>query len=99
MEGSRCDKHKPRGRKNRSGDPFYSSGPWRRLRRARLTAEPLCRSCHEAGRVREGSRVDHILPRADRPDLELEFDNTQSLCESCHNRKTMGENWARWRNP
>jgi 5-methylcytosine-specific restriction protein A len=87
--GARCPKHKGRKSKNRSGDPFYSSRPWRSLRRERLRIEPLCRQCKADGRVRAAEVVDHIEPRSRRPDLELEMDNTQSLCPSCHNRKTM----------
>ena len=66
------------------------------LRREQLTAEPLCRHCKEQGTTREATRVDDILPRVDRPNLELSIDNTQSLCESCHNRKTMEENRGKW---
>lgn len=35
--------------------------------------------------------VDHIKPRCDFPELELEYENTQSLCEGCHNSKTAKE--------
>src|SRR6056297_2629230 len=91
VEGGRCDRHRSTGKKNRPGDPFYSSREWKSLRRERLRSEPVCRHCKKDGRVREASVVDHIVPRCDRPDMELDFDNTQSLCESCHNRKTMTE--------
>lgn len=99
VKGTRCEKHKARGKKNRSGDPFYSSKAWRQVRRERLRIEPTCRYCREMNRVREAGVVDHVLPRSDRPDLELEIDNTQSLCPPCHNRKTMGENQQRWTDP
>lgn len=55
----------------------------------RLADEPLCRSC---GRV--ATVVDHIVPFAERPDLALDYENTQSLCRDCHNVKT-GKDAAR----
>ncbi|WP_350494686.1 HNH endonuclease [Roseiconus lacunae] len=91
VTSGRCDRHKARGSKNRSGDPFYSRKPWRNFRRERLKHEPVCRACKADGRTRAASVVDHIVPRAIRPDLELDWDNTQSLCVPCHNRKTMTE--------
>jgi 5-methylcytosine-specific restriction endonuclease McrA len=48
------------------------------LRRAKLAGE---RHLH----------MDHILPIATHPDLRLELDNAQTLCDWCHRRKTMKE--------
>lgn len=33
---------------------------------------------------RTGLHVDHILPRRDRPDLELDIRNLRILCNKCH---------------
>jgi 5-methylcytosine-specific restriction endonuclease McrA len=45
--------------------------------------------------VKCGSRhrleVDHILSVATRPDLAFDLDNTQTLCGSCHAKKTRQE--------
>ena len=64
-------------------------GPWRRIRRRHLKAEPLCRHCAEAGRTTGATLVDHIVP------LDVggthEASNLQSLCRSCHGRKTLAE--------
>ncbi|MCB1516116.1 MAG: HNH endonuclease [Hyphomicrobiaceae bacterium] len=32
--------------------------------------------------------ADHILERRDRPELELELTNVETLCQACHNAKT-----------
>lgn len=77
---------------NRAGDPFYWSPAWKALRAARLALDRrLCRSCERNGATAEATEVDHVLPRAARPDLELALNNLESLCKSCHSRKTMGE--------
>lgn len=91
VQTGRCEKHKAKSSKNRSGDPFYGSRAWRQLRQERLRCEPLCRNCDDEGRTRLATVVDHIIPRVKASHLELEFDNTQSLCASCHNSKTARE--------
>lgn len=75
---------------NRSGDPFYSSKRWKRLRIAFLRANPLCQceDCLRTGAVTAADRVDHIKPRCDYPELELEWDNLRSMSEAHHNRHT-----------
>lgn len=63
---------------------------WRRVRAAKLRADPLCEHCTREGRVRAATEVDHIIPIEQRPDLRLDWDNLQSLCNPCHERKTHG---------
>jgi len=90
--GGRCERHKAKRfqgtTKNRSGDPFYSSADWIALRDWKRADTPLCEECESRGVLKAMAHVDHIKPRCDRPDLELDASNLQSLCESCHNRKT-----------
>jgi 5-methylcytosine-specific restriction enzyme A len=90
--GGRCEQHKREreqtGTKNRSGDPFYSSKAWKVRRDARRHANPLCQECEANGVLTPMHAVDHVLPRSTHPELELDYENTQSLCERCHNRKT-----------
>lgn len=38
--------------------------------------------------------ADHRIPIAVRPDLRLALDNIQTLCDGCHNRKTLAETSA-----
>ncbi|MCB0080444.1 MAG: HNH endonuclease [Caldilineaceae bacterium] len=51
-----------------------------------LRREPLCRHCRERGQTTAATEVDHIKARRDGGSDA--FDNLQSLCKSCHSRKT-----------
>jgi 5-methylcytosine-specific restriction endonuclease McrA len=62
----------------------YNTTRWRKLRAARLTANPLCSMCHEDGRVTAATVVDHIIPHRGKDELFFDFDNTQSLCKTHH---------------
>lgn len=46
-----------------------------------------CVQCGRRGRL----EVDHILPVRERPDLAFVLANLQSLCGSCHAKKTRQE--------
>jgi 5-methylcytosine-specific restriction protein A len=91
----RCPECKPKQwkgtSKNRPGDPFYSSAAWIAVRNARRRLNPLCQECEGQGRIEPMAEVDHVLPRCDHPGLELDIDNTRSLCKSHHSRKTARE--------
>lgn len=91
-----CDQHKPVVVlvKKAALDPeyqernrFYQRVAWKRIRKAQLDREPLCRGCKEKNKLEPASIVDHIKPIALGGDA-LSLDNLQSLCVSCHNRKT-----------
>lgn len=86
-DGSRCPAHATNKgtTKNKPGDPFYCSAAWIKLRDYKRQQNPLCEECERQGRVRAMHAVDHIRPRREWPELELEYDNLQSLCEHCHN--------------
>ncbi len=86
-----CEEHQSKMWKkidcNRGGkDKFYDSKAWRTIREYVLARNPLCRLC-------EGNQavlVDHIIPRQ-QGGADLDLDNLQSLCQSCHNQKTAKE--------
>ena len=46
-----------------------------------------CVQCGARGRL----EVDHIKPVRDAPDLAFELTNLQTLCVSCHSKKTIVE--------
>ena len=77
---------------------FYSKKAWRSLRKIKLMEDPLCVNCKTKGSLTSAAVVDHIIPRRLRPDLELNWANLQSLCESCHNSKS-GTEGRGGRNP
>lgn len=74
---------------NKRRDPrysrFYCSGEWRTLSRKRLQDDGY--KCVKCGAI--ASEVDHIIPiQIDRGWVRrLDYDNTQSLCLDCHNKK------------
>lgn len=63
---------------------LYRTPEWRALKKRRLEAEPLCRTCARLGRSTPATVCDHIRPH--RGDRVLFFDlaNTQALCETHH---------------
>ena len=62
---------------------------WQKVRDAYIKANPLCVDPFgmHVGRAVPAESVDHILSRAKGGD-RLDWDNLQSLCSTCHNRKT-----------
>lgn len=66
---------------------------WRKLRSVILAGEPLCRYCAEVGITTLACHVDHIEPLSKRPDLRLDPNNLQPLCEYHHNVVKAREEW------
>lgn len=66
---------------------FYASAAWLRLRAAFLAEHPLCADCERAGRVTAAEHVHHLKERKDHPELALDWDNLEALCQPCHNGK------------
>lgn len=76
----------------REYDPQHSrdyGARWRKIRLMQLRAEPLCRHCKAQGVVTAATEVDHII-RLRRGGTNSP-DNLQSLCKSCHSKKTQLE--------
>lgn len=69
----------------------YHHRRWYRLRAHQLKLQPLCAHCKLKGKVEPATVVDHII--AHKGDLARFWDTTnlQSLCTSCHDRKTRDE--------
>jgi 5-methylcytosine-specific restriction enzyme A len=59
---------------------------WRKARKWYLMNNPICVSCGDVATV-----VDHIIPHKGNYDLFWDKNNWQSLCSSCHSRKTVKE--------
>jgi 5-methylcytosine-specific restriction endonuclease McrA len=75
-------------RRRGTTDEMGYDGDWERLRDYHRAREPLCRHCAQRGKVVPMKHVDHIIDIIDAPELRLQDDNLQSLCASCHSRKT-----------
>jgi 5-methylcytosine-specific restriction protein A len=68
---------------------------WRKLRERHADAHPVCLHCLRNGIVTPMHEVDHIIPFAGKSDpLRLDPGNLQSLCRSCHARKTAADGRA-----
>lgn len=84
----------PRRKTNESwgGDTsFYRNANWRKLRKWWVNRNPLCVMCEKEGKLVAVQVVDHIVP-IKMGGEELSSSNLQSLCHSCHNKKTRLEN-------
>jgi len=65
---------------------FYFSDEWKELRYKKLSSYIIkngrvCQCCKASSKV---LHVDHIEPRSKRPDLQLEINNLQVLCDKCN---------------
>ena len=54
----------------------------------KLLQELLCEICLIKGAVVQAEEVDHVKPISQNPGLRLVYDNLQSLCATCHSKKT-----------
>lgn len=66
---------------------FYQSSVWRKFRKLKLQTNPFCEECYKKGIITEAKVVDHIIPIS-KGGNPLSEDNVQSLCSSCHNKKS-----------
>lgn len=64
---------------------------WSRARKMFLNENPLCVHCQNEGRITAANEVDHIIPHKKDYDLFWDEGNWQSLCKSCHSKKTTTE--------
>ena len=62
---------------------WYALELWRRIRRAHLAKEPLCRFCLDKGKVTVATIADHVEPHGGNWN-EFICGELQSLCASCH---------------
>src|SRR5512139_2048447 len=67
--------------------PFYNTAIWKRLRKRKLNANPLCEYC-PPGMVTEATEVDHIKA-IENGGHRTAWENLKSSCHECHSRKTL----------
>ena len=95
VRGGYCDKHKPkenRSEQSKQWHNWYNMKIWKdKLRPAQLMREPFCRECAKHGVRTRAEHVDHIIPFEGDWQLFISPDNHQSLCATCHGRKTAEE--------
>ena len=67
---------------------FYTSRTWRKKRLEILDRDNNeCQKCKKRGEVSKATCVHHKKHLKDRPDLALEDNNLESLCDTCHNEE------------
>lgn len=70
---------------SRTWTHLYDRARYKRLRKMRLAAEPLCRYCKERfDKLTPATVCDHIKPHKGDEELFFDYANTQSLCKHCH---------------
>lgn len=98
--GGYCDQHQDRIRKkDRERGTAHQRGydaEWERERTKYLEEHPLCVDHKRRGFIEVATVVDHIIPHKGDKVLFWDKNNWQSLCESCHNRKTATEDKGGW---
>lgn len=70
----------------RDGRTFYQSTEWRKLRYKAF--EKYGTICLDPHCNNQATHVDHVKPRSLRPDLALDINNLQVLCEDCNRIKS-----------
>lgn len=90
-----CDLHRPKDRRSAAAKSWhwmYLTPEWTEdLRPGQLLREPFCRECARHGARTRATEVDHIQPHRGDWTVFTDRSNLQSLCHSCHSRKTMAE--------
>lgn len=71
---------------------WYYRKSWKVLRTNQLRKEPCCRACDNNHIITVATEVDHIIPHKGVVSRFFDELNLQSLCKSCHSRKTTIEN-------
>lgn len=97
VEGRYCEEHQrlinqqynAYGRDEISKE-FYKSPAWLLARKRQLDRQPFCEECLKAGKRTKATMVDHIIPIRQGGD-RYAAENLQSLCWSCHSRKSVEE--------
>lgn len=71
---------------------IYNSTRWRTIRATKISMDPLCEMCAEAGRTTPAEDVHHITSfmttddPARRKFLAYDYANLMSLCKQCHQK-------------
>jgi len=84
-------KDKAYGKLRESSSKRGYDSKWSKARQGYINNHPFCVSCSSKGLVVKANVVDHVIPHKGDKGLFWDRDNWQSLCYSCHNRKTATE--------
>ena len=90
-------KRKPgqRTTRRRSAHPLYSTRAWLTFREQELAKNPLCFAHLQRGVAVAAATLDHIIPLWYDSQQSMESERVQSLCISCHSKKTLAETFRK----
>ena len=90
-------KRKPgqRRKRKRPVHPLYKTRAWLTFREGELAKNPLCFAHLQRGVAIAAVTLDHIIPLWYDPHQPLESERVQSLCISCHSKKTLAETFRK----
>ena len=84
---------------------FYHSQAWRRMSERILIRDHYeCQECRKKlksgvrTKINRATQVHHIVPYETRPDLGLDEDNLEAICDGCHN-EAHGRTWTQNQRP
>jgi 5-methylcytosine-specific restriction protein A len=83
-----------RGRKDNPFYKLYSSKAWRKVRKVKLSMDPLCERCRLMGLLKPATEVHHRIAVRDGGD-PFDVAGLESLCKPCHSRES-AESGQRW---
>ena len=69
---------------------MINSGRWQKIRKQKLSSNPLCQDCKEQGKIVAAREVHHVKPcETEKTVREMEvlmfdYNNLRSLCHECH---------------
>ena len=69
---------------------------WQRASKRFLSEHPFCEECLKQGKITLATDVDHKKPHKGNKALFWDMKNWQSLCHSCHSKKTAKEDNGGW---
>lgn len=74
--------------RNKDSKKFYNSATWRRARVKILSRDNhLCQECLRHDILTPANAVHHIKELENYPDLALDEENLESICNACHNKE------------
>lgn len=76
---------------------MYKTRHWESMRKAQLSAHPLCVGCLSGGMITQATQVDHVFPWQQIGDHAFFRNIFQSLCGSCHSSKSGMEKHGHYR--
>ena len=91
IEAKVAHENKSKGSTRNDNRWLYDSRKWKdRVRLSKINRDPLCEICLQRDEFIKATEVDHIKP-VSAGGAPYDMDNLQSLCSSCHSRKSAKE--------